>query len=669
MSEKIRKEIAQLRCKIRRHERLYYVDNAPEIGDADFDRLMRRLEALEAERPDLIAPDSPTQRVGGEPASELPTVAHRLPLMSLDNAFNEEELRAFDGRVKRLTAREDSNEEIEYVCELKIDGLAVSLTYENGVYALGSTRGDGQTGEEVTANLRTIRSVPLRIDNAPDLLEVRGEAYIPKAKLDEVNAQREANGETPFANPRNAAAGSIRLLDAGVAASRPLDIFIYSVGESVGLRLKSHAEALDLLKSCGFRVNPETRRVANIDEAVQFCQEWKERCRDLPYETDGVVVKVNSIAQQEELGATAKAPRWAISYKFPSEQAVTTVQEIQIQVGRTGVLTPRAALEPVEVSGVTVSHATLHNMDEIARLDVRVGDTVRIERAGGVIPRVLSVLKERRPEGSKPFEPPTSCPVCGGGAVRLPGEAALRCINPSCDAQLKRSVEHFAGRSAMNIDTLGPKRIAQLVDACLLKDVADIYILEPKPLAELDRMGDGTAANLMYAIEQSKKQDPSRLLHGLGIPFVGLTIAELLMEEFASLQAVAAASMEALESVHGIGEKVAASVVQYFALPANRERIDRFKEYGLSLERDKEENGGPQPLEGMAFVMTGELPSLTRSEAKARIEEAGGRVTSSVSKKTAYVVVGANPGSKLGRAEALDIPILDESALLKLLDG
>lgn len=666
MSDNILTEIERLRQEIRRHDRLYYVNKAPEISDAEFDKLMRRLEAMEEERPDLITPDSPTKRIDWNPANHLATVKHIRPLMSLDNSFNEEELRAFDARVRKQIP----NQEIEYVCELKIDGFAVSLTYKNGLLTLGATRGDGQTGEDITANLRTIRSVPLRIDDAPDFMEARGEVYIPIEKLDEVNAQREANDEAPFANPRNAAAGSARLQSAKIAASRPLNIFIYSVGEWSGPRLQTHAEALDELKRLGFRLNPHTRWTRSIDEAVEYCHEWKKRYREeLSYETDGVVVKVNSIAQQEELGETAKAPRWAISYKFPSEKAVTKVQEIQIQVGRTGVLTPRAVLEPVEVSGVMVSHATLHNMDEVERLGIRVGDTARIERAGGVIPRVIGVLINLRPADSKPFEPPTSCPVCGGAAVRLPGEAALRCVNPSCEAQLKRSVEHFAGRPAMNIDTLGPKRIAQLVDAGLVKDVADLYILEPKPLTKLERMGNGTAGNLLHAVQKSKEQDPSRLLHGLGIPFVGLTIAELLLEEFASLQAVAAASMETLEGVHGIGEKVAASVVQYFALPANRERIDRLKEYGLTLEREKEENGGPQPLEGMAFVMTGELPSLTRSEAKTRIEEAGGRVTSSVSKKTAYVVVGANPGSKLARAEALDIPILDEAKLLKLLDG
>lgn len=663
--DKFVSELERLRQEIRRHDRLYYVDDAPEISDAEFDKLMRRLETMEKERPDLIAPDSPTQRIDWDPANHLETVKHILPLMSLDNSFNEEDLRAFDARVRKQIP----NQEIEYVCELKIDGFAVSLIYKNGFLTLGATRGDGQTGEDITANLGTIQSVPPRIDDAPELLEVRGEVYIPTAKLDEVNAQREANDEAPFANPRNAAAGSARLLDPKIAASRPLNIFIYSIGKWSGPRLRTHAEALDELERFGFRLNPHTKLRRSIDEAVEYCHEWEKEHLKLPYETDGVVVKVNSIAQQEELGATAKAPRWAISYKFPSEKAVTKVQEIQIQVGRTGVLTPRAVLEPVEVSGVMVSHATLHNMDEVERLGVRVGDTARIERAGGVIPRVIGVLIDLRPADSKPFEPPTSCPVCGGAAVRLPGEAALRCVNPSCEAQLKRSVEHFAGRPAMNIDTLGPKRIAQLVDAGLVKDVADLYILEPKPLTKLERMGNGTAGNLLHAVQKSKEQDPSRLLHGLGIPFVGLTIAELLLEEFASLQAVAAASMETLEGVHGIGEKVAASVVQYFALPANRERIDRLKEYGLTLEREKEENGGPQPLEGMAFVMTGELPSLTRSEAKTRIEEAGGRVTSSVSKKTAYVVVGANPGSKLARAEALDIPILDEAKLLKLLDA
>ena len=663
MSDAILAELEQLRAAIRRHERLYYVENAPEISDGEFDRLMRRLERLEAERPDLIAPDSPTQRVGGEPASELPTARHRLPLLSLDNAFHKADLLAFDARIRKLVP----DQAIEYVCELKIDGLAVSLTYESGVFALGATRGDGQTGEEVTANLRTIRSVPLRIPDAPERIEVRGEAYIPKGKIDQVNAQREADGEPPFANPRNAAAGSVRLLDAGVTASRPLDIFIYSVGEKSGEPLRAHWEALSELKRFGFRTNPETRLVSSIEEAYAYCEEWMERGRALPYETDGVVVKVNSIAQQEEMGATSKSPRWAVSYKFPSEQTTALLREIQIQVGRTGVLTPRAALEPVELSGVVVSHATLHNMDEVERLDVRAGDTVLIERAGGVIPRVLGVVKEKRPEGAERFAPPESCPECGGEASRLPGEVALRCVNRSCPAQLKRSLEHFAGRSAMNIDSLGPRRIAQLVEAGLVADAADLYTLQPEPLAELERMGSGSAGALVRAIEASKRQDPARLLHGIGIPFVGGNVSELLLEEFGSIEALEAAPLEALEGVHGIGEKVAASVAQHFALPANRERMERFRSYGLTTAREKPSNGGPQPLEGLAFVLTGQLTEMTRSEAKARIESAGGRVVSSVSKKTDYIVAGANPGSKLARAEALEVEALSEEGLLKLL--
>ncbi len=660
--------LERLREEIRRHEWLYYVQNAPELSDAEFDALMKRLETVEAEHPDLVTPDSPTQRVGGAPATELPQVSHRVPMLSLDNTYNEDELRDFDRRVRRLLP----DAPIEYVCELKIDGLAVSALYEDGVYVRGATRGDGSTGEEVTPNLRTIRSLPLRLtddDSVPARIEVRGEAYMRTTGLAEVNAERERNGEAPFANPRNAAAGSVRLLDSSITASRPLDIYVYALGEAEGAEFATHLETLDALRKWGFKTNPQTALCADIEAAVEYCEGWTVRSAELPYEADGVVVKVNGLAQQEALGRTSKSPRWAISYKFPASQGTTVLRKIQVQVGRTGALTPRAVLTPVVLSGATITHATLHNWDEVTRKDVREGDTVLLERAGGVIPHVLGVVEGQRPEDSQPFVMPTHCPACGSEAVRLPEEVAIRCVNTSCPAQLKRGLDHFASRGAMDIDGLGPALVEQLAAQGLVRDVADLYALGVEQVAELERMGKASAQNFIAAQEASKDRGPVRLLHALGVPFVGGTVAELLIGECGGLVELMDADAERLEGIHGIGEKVAASVISYFANEENRRVVDKLRDHGLRMEDEPPTESGAQHLTGRTFVLTGELPSMTRPEATDQIQAAGGRVTGSVSGKTDYVVVGSNPGSKRGRAEALGVSILDEDGLKRLLQA
>jgi DNA ligase (NAD+) len=663
----LRSVAERLRDEIRRHERLYFVENAPEISDFEFDQLMKRLEALESEHPELVTPDSPTQRVGGAPASSFATVQHRVPLLSLDNTYNAGELRDFDRRVRRILP----NADIEYVCELKIDGLAVSLLYKDGVFVRGATRGDGTTGEDVTPNLRTVRSIPLRLNGpAPRLLEVRGEVYIPATKLAEVNAEREQSGESPFANPRNAAAGSVRLLDANLTARRPLDIFVYSVGEVEGVHFETHMQTLQALRELGFKTNPHTKWCGNISDVIAYCEYWTEGAPKLDYETDGVVVKVNSLTQQAELGSTSKSPRWAISYKFPASQGETVVREIQVQVGRTGVLTPRAVLEPVELAGVTISHATLHNADEVERLDVRVGDTVVLERAGGVIPHVLGVVLDKRPEGAERFAMPSRCPACDAEVVRLADAVAYRCINPGCPAQIKRRIEHFASRDAMNIEGLGPALVDQLVERNLVRDVGDLYTLTVERLTELDRMGEKSARNVIDEIAKSKENDPARLLSGLGVPLVGERVAELLIEHVGSLTALADASAETLSQIHGVGDVVATSVVAYWARAESRTLLDKLVAAGVRLEATKAPDKGIRTtVSGKTFVLTGELPHLTRSEATERIRRAGGRVTGSVSKNTDYVVVGENPGSKRDRALALGITILDEAALTALLDG
>ncbi len=668
MATSVEKEIEKLRQEIRYHEYRYYVLDDPEISDYEFDQLMRKLQDLEREHPELVTPDSPTQRVGGKPAEQFPKVRHQVPMMSLDNTYSVEELRDFDRRVHELSGRS----RVEYVAELKLDGLSMSLIYEKGVLAHGVTRGNGVEGEDVTANVKTIGSVPLRIDERklrvighPEQFEVRGEVIMPLKMFERLNAQREAAGEPRFANPRNSAAGTIRQLDPRIVAQRKLDMFHYYLLVGGKVPLKEHWKALDTLADMGFKVNPHRRLCASFDELLEFVQEWETKRNELEYETDGVVVKVNDTRLWEELGNTAKSPRWAIAYKYPARQATTVVRDIRAQVGRTGTLTPVADLDPVNVGGVTVSHATLHNMDEIARLGLRIGDTVLIQRAGEVIPQVVKVVKHA-PDGRE-FHMPSRCPVCGGDVFRAAGEVAYRCVNAACPARLKESLLHFAARHAMGIDGLGEALVDQLVDRGLVKDAADLYALTQDQLAALERMGKKSAANLISEIERSKKVDLARVIFAVGIPFVGERTAQLLAEHFGSFERLAKASEVELEQVHEIGPKTAQGIVEFFAEERNRKLIEKLRAAGVRMEQEKAVKKGPQPLAGKQFVLTGTLPHYSRDEASRMIEEAGGRVVGSVSKRTDYVVVGAEPGSKLEKARSLGVKTIDEDELLKLL--
>ncbi len=661
----MRTEIDELRALIRHHERKYYIDNQPEISDADFDALMQRLEALEAANEAPIPPDSPTQRVGG--GAVLGTrLQHRNPMLSLNNSYDEKELREFAERVQRLL--EDAP--VEYVTELKIDGLGVSLIYENGIFTQGLTRGDGEYGEDITDNLRTIRSVPLRlVDTAsvvPSVLEVRGEVFLPKDCLNEINVQREAEGEPPFANPRNAAAGSLRLLDASITASRPLDIFIYTLNYAEGLAPATHTESLENMKRWGLKCNPHTTHHKSIEDVQNYYEHWIEKRHELPYETDGVVVKVNQFSQQRELGATSKYPRWAIAYKFNAQQAITTIKNIEVQVGRTGVLTPVAILEPVLLAGATITNATLHNEQEIQTKDIRIGDRIVLERAGDVIPKIVEVLKADRTGNEVAFEFPESCPACGTSVQRTETEVAVRCVNVACAAQLKRRIAHYASRNALQIEGLGPATIDQLVDKELVRDVADLYALKVEPLSELDRMGVPSARNLVHQIEQSKTVPVEKVLFGLGIFHVGETVAELLIEHFLSLDKLSEMSLEEIESVDGIGPQIAESVVNFFS--QNQPLIDKLRKAGLhcftiAAEDTRLEVSAVTDtfFSGKTFVVTGTLEGMTRTEASKKIKTRGGKVTSSVTSKTDYLIAGEGAGSKYTKAEELDIPILTET--------
>ena len=669
MAKAIEKEIEKLRNEIRYHEYRYYVLDNPEISDFEFDKLMRRLQELEAQNPELVTPDSPTQRVGGQPAEEFPKVRHSLPMLSLDNTYSVDELKDFDRRVRELSGRSS----VEYVGELKLDGLSMALTYEDGVLTHGVTRGDGVEGEDVTANVKTIRSVPLRIDpkrteviGNPRRLEVRGEVILPRKAFEQTNAQREAAGEPRFANPRNAAAGSMRQLDSRIVAQRKLDMFLYYLLVDNREPLREHWQNLEALAKMGFKVNPHRRLCKSFDELMAYIQEWESKRDSLEYEIDGIVVKVNDIRLWEELGTTAKSPRWAIAYKYAARQATTRVMNIRAQVGRTGTLTPVADLEPVDVGGVTVSHATLHNMDEIARLGVKIGDTVLIQRAGEVIPQVVKVVKQA-PEGRE-FSMPKQCPVCGGEVHRAEGEVAYRCVNSACPARLKESLLYFAGRRAMNIDGLGEALVDQLVDKGLVHDVADLYGLTHEQLANLERMGDKSASNLREEIENSKKASLARLIFALGIRFVGERTGQLLADHFASLDKLAKASEAELLEVEEVGPRVAESILEFFREPRNLKVIEKLRKAGLQFEQAKVHKPEGN-LAGKQFVLTGTLPRYSRDEAKKMIEEAGGRVTGSVSKKTDYVVVGADPGSKLEKARSLGVKTIEEGELLKLLGG
>jgi len=670
VAKNIEKEIESLREKIRYHEHRYYVLDDPEISDYEFDQLMKRLEDLEREHPDLVTPDSPTQRVGGAPAAEFPKVRHSSPMMSLDNTYSVEELRDFDRRVHQLSGRT----QVDYVAELKLDGLSMALTYEGGVLVHGVTRGDGTVGEDVTANVRTIRSVPLRIPpERLDLLgkgkghrfEARGEVIMPLKAFEQLNAQRETAGEPKFANPRNSAAGTVRLLDSKTVAERKLDMFIYYLLAGERELFPEHWKALDILQKLGFKVNPNRRLCRSFDELLAFIQQFESKRDGLDYEIDGIVVKVNDTRLWEELGRTAKSPRWAIAYKYAARQATTVVKDIRAQVGRTGTLTPVADLEPVDIGGVTVSHATLHNMDEIERLGLKIGDTILLQRAGEVIPQVVKVVKAA-PDGRE-FRMPKKCPECKHDVFRAEGEVAYRCMNAACPAKLKESLLHFAGRRAMDIDGLGDALVDQLVDNGIVKDVADLYSLTQEQVANLDRMGDKSAANLIAEIDQSKQSDLARLILALGIPFVGERTAQLLAEYFGSLDKLAEASPAELEEVNEVGPKVSESIARFFAEKRNREVITKLRRAGVRLEETKKAAAGLLPLAGKTFVLTGALPTYSRDEAQRMIEGVGGRVTGSVSKKTDYVVVGADAGSKLEKARSLGVKTIDEVELLKLL--
>ncbi len=706
--------IAELRRLIRYHEERYYVLNDPEIADAEFDALMQELERLEADSPDLVTTDSPTQRVSGRPAAGFDTVEHAEPMLSLDNAYSEEELRAFDDRVRRgVAAAGETVEEIDYVAELKIDGLSVALTYENGTLVRGATRGDGVRGEEVTSNVRTIRAIPLKLriptssgaspsgspgepeGFAPQKIEIRGEVYFPRRAFERINKEREESGEPLFANPRNTAAGTMRSLDPALVAKRGLSAWMYQlVGGPEGpplqgpalqpeivvtthsdveadlqVGLQTHAETLETLKAWGLPVEPHWRRCRGVDALVAFCREWEEKRRTVGFDTDGVVVKLDRVDLRATLGTTSKFPRWAIAFKFPAEQKTTLLKSIEVNVGRTGAVTPFAMLEPVFIAGSTVSMATLHNSDDIARKDIREGDWVIVEKAGDVIPRVVGPVSSRRSPDSRPWQMPAECPRCGSRLHRAEDEAVWRCENTSCPAKLQRGLEHFASRGAMNIEGLGESLIAQVTGAGLVKDYADVYALTAETLEQLERMGKKSAAKVMLQIERSRTNELWRLIYGLGIRHVGERASQVLARAFGSMEALCAATTEQLEETPEIGPVLAESVRSWLDEPRNRGLIGRLREAGVNMEIPPDERAAAaveRRLKGKTYVITGTLASMTREEATAALERLGAKVAGSVSKKSTGVIVGGDAGTKAEKARTLGVPVLDEAGFLDL---
>lgn len=662
----IEQRIAELNKLLHEYGHAYYVLDQPVVADSVYDQLLHELIALEEANPSLIYPDSPTQRVGGAVVEGFKKVTHDYPMLSLSNAFNEADLREFDRKVRQAIG-----DHFSYVCELKIDGLAISLKYENGVFVQGATRGDGVVGEDITANLKTIRAIPLRLKE-PITIEVRGEAYMPKKSFEALNTQRVDNGEELFANPRNAAAGSLRQLDPKIAASRQLSTFIYAIGgDGEVYGIDGHAEMLDYLEGLGFPSNKERQRCSTIEEVLAFIDKWTENRSNLAYEIDGIVIKVDRFAHQDELGYTAKSPRWAIAYKFPAEEVVTTLLDIDLTVGRTGVVTPTAILTPVQVAGTTVQRASLHNEDLIREKDIRIGDTVIIRKAGDIIPQVVGVLLEQRPEDTVPYEMPKNCPVCDSELIRIEGEVALRCVNPACFAQIAESIKYFVSRNAMNIDGLGDKVVEQLLRAELIHDVSDLYHLTVEQLVELERMGEKSATNLVHAIQASKENSMERLLIGLGIRHVGEKAAKIVSETYGTMEAVMVATEEQLVEIYEIGDKMASSLVEYFSNEDARAVIGRLGEAGVNMiykGKRVEVTVGDNPFAGKTIVLTGKLEQLTRNEAKAKIEELGGIVTGSVSKKTNLVIAGADAGSKLTKAEQLGIEVWNEDSLIEQLN-
>jgi DNA ligase (NAD+) len=667
MAGEIGKRVDWLRREIRRHDYLYYIQNQPEIPDQQYDELFAELKKLEAQHPELVAPDSPTQRVAGRPLGEFATVRHSIPMLSVDNTYNADELRAFDERVRKQLGTSD----YDYVVELKIDGLAVSLRYENGVLATGATRGDGEVGDDVTANIRTIRSVPLRLHDGgktPAVLDVRGEVFMPTKSFVALNKARAETGESAFANPRNAAAGSLKLLDARITATRNLSFFAYAIGEISEPLAEDHWHTLQRLKDLGLPVNPHIKKAKDIDEVIEICMSWSDRRSKLDYQIDGMVIKVNRYDQRRILGATGRAPRWCISYKFPAERAQTIVESIAVQVGKTGALTPVANLQPVLLAGTTVKRASLHNFDEMRRLDVRPGDTVMIEKAGEIIPQVVEVKKEFRPEGAEPFSVPKKCPNCGTDVVKDEAYVYVRCPNPDCYGQLKERLRYFAGRDQMDIEHLGIALIEQLIEAGLVKTFADVYRLKKDDLLALERMGEKSAQNVLDAIEGSKTRPLWRFLAALGIRHVGGQSAVVLADHFGSLDAVINAGQEELQAIDQVGPVMAESVYQYFRNPRHRTVIDDLLAAGVQPQppERKKRTGN---LQGQTLVVTGTLKDFSRQQAEQAVREAGGKVSSSVSKKTDFVVAGEDPGSKLQKARGLGVKVLDEEQFKRLLAG
>lgn len=677
----VQNDIERLRDEIRHHEYRYYVLDDPEITDTQFDALMNRLKKIEAEHPELITPDSPTQRVGGKPREGFVKVPHSVPMLSLDNAYNEEDLRNWERRVHELSGSKD----VEFVCELKLDGMSLALRYESGKLVRGITRGDGTVGEDVTSNVRTVRSVPLSISPEklkkaalPADFEVRGEMLMPIASFKKMNEEREKQGLSTFANPRNATAGTVRQLEPSITAQTRLDFFAYifiGSGEPTATAtgraktiFNNQWETLNALDSAGFKVNPRRALAKNFDEVWEFIAQWEEKRETLPYEIDGVVIKVNDFRLQRQLGFTGKAPRWAIAYKYAARAGITKIEDILVQVGRTGKLTPVAALKPVPIGGTTVSRATLHNMDEIERLGVKIGDWVEVERGGDVIPKVTRVVDDKdHPRGTRKFAMPQHCPVCGGNVVRTEGEADHRCVNQKCPAKLRETILHFASRGVMNIDGMGDALVTQLTNRGLVKDVADIYKLSKKDLLSLERMGDKSAENVLREVGNSKKLPLERVIFGMGIRFVGERTALFLAEHFGEMDALMNAGQEELQQVEEVGPRIAESIIEFFAEPRNRELVGELRAAGLTMKGRKKERG--TKLAGKTFVLTGTLPTYSRDQAKKMIEDAGGKVTGSVSKKTDYVVAGMDAGSKLDKAKELGVSVIDEDEMRSLLSA
>jgi DNA ligase (NAD+) len=669
MVKDLEKKVEALRDQIRHHEYRYFVLDDPEISDAEFDQLMIQLKKLEAEHPELITPDSPTQRVGGKPREGVVKAGHSSPMLSLDNTYSVDELRNWERRVHELSGRKD----IDYVCELKLDGMSLALQYENGRLVRGITRGDGIVGEDVTLNVRTVRSIPLSIAKEklkaagiPPDFEVRGEMLMPLAAFRKMNQAREEQGRSLFANPRNATAGTVRQLEPSITAQRRLDYFAYMLLKDGRTFFDRHWKTLDALDAAGFKVNPSRKLAKNFEDVWAFIEEEETKREKLPYEIDGIVVKVDRTALQDELGYTGKAPRWAIAYKYAARAGITQIEDIRVQVGRTGKLTPVAVLKPVPIGGTTVSRATLHNMDEIERLGVKIGDWVEVERGGDVIPKVNRVLDDNHPRGHKTFHMPDKCPVCGGQVIRSEGEADHRCVNANCPAKLRETILHFASRGVMNIDGMGEALVNQLTDRGLVKNVADIYKLTKQDLLSLERMGEKSAQNILREIEASKKLPLERVIYGLGIRFVGERTAQFLAEELGSMDALMNAGQEELQQVNEVGPRIAESIAEFFQEPRNRELVERLRQAGLTFKGTMKERG--TKFAGKTFVLTGTL-SLPRDQVKKTIEAAGGRVAGSVSKKTDYVIAGSDAGSKLDKAKELGVSVIGEKDLANLLEA